>query len=204
MVDTLVTETKATPLKSQILGSDHEAYLVLHGVQYSRAYPDLLVDVDVLTQGLTQGEVFHLRASQNDHHSSYCCYVEEGDGEGLEPFISGFARITIYSKAYGIEQFMEGHFTGGKQDDFGRVIRTQSYQPKQYYTVAQKFTGWWADGTDSGMGAAKTDGGEVSYGEWVRDASFPLNGQSWITNAPGYTKKVFDSFNSRKAIVNNF
>jgi hypothetical protein len=64
-------------------------------------------------------------ADQNILH--YCCYKDGGIGNqgGLEPLISGFARIITYSSYYGIEDFEEGHFKNGKQDRFGRVFKIE-------------------------------------------------------------------------------
>lgn len=101
-----------TDMKIQVLGAKHEAYIVLKLIQHSTAYPNLYVDIEMLTEGLTPEQIALLRSTQNVPHGHYCCYKPGGTGNqgGIEPLINGFARIIIHSQTHGIEIFEEGHF----------------------------------------------------------------------------------------------
>jgi hypothetical protein len=49
--------------------------------------------------------------------------------------ISGYARIIIYSKTYGIEKIMEGRFDQGNLVGFGRIHAMERSVPHPNYVI---------------------------------------------------------------------
>ena len=88
-----------SPLKQTIFDSEHEAFIVLQEIWFVSNNKNLYVDVWLLTENLSQGEIAKLRSTENPRGPHYCCYKPGGpDNEGaLEDLINGFARIIVYS-----------------------------------------------------------------------------------------------------------
>jgi len=113
-----VSKKVLTPLAIQVLGTPHEALIVLKWMKYSTQYDDLYVDITLLTEGLTREQITMLRQTQDHAHEHYCCYLPGGTGNlgPVQPLISGYAKIITHSTTYGVERFEEGHFKQGMQD----------------------------------------------------------------------------------------
>lgn len=86
-------------MKTLVLGTPHESFLMLKFIQHSTTYPNVYVDLILLTEGLTSEQIVKLRKTQDDPHTHYCCYKEGGEGNlgAIEPMVNGFARIIIHS-----------------------------------------------------------------------------------------------------------
>lgn len=75
-----VSKKILTPLAIQVLGTPHEALIVIKWMQYSTEYNDLYVDITLLTEGLTYEQIVMLRQTQDHAHEHYCCYIPGGTG----------------------------------------------------------------------------------------------------------------------------
>lgn len=137
----------ATPLKDQMyaIEQDHEAMIVLKGLQYSPAYADLYVDVWWLTRGLNVDDISYLRSIQSSAAEHFCCYLS-GGVRAVNPMMNGFARVITYSDTFGIESMEEGDWNAGKQINFGRG----AYKPKTLAgdpaVVFKYYVGWYGGG----------------------------------------------------------
>ena len=69
-----------------------------------------------MTQNLDDESDQLLNFADATKGNGVCCYVEGGDTQNFGPFqnvISGYGRIIIHSKQYGVESIREGHFNKG-------------------------------------------------------------------------------------------
>ena len=88
---------------------------------------------------------------------------------------------------------MEGHFTQGGQDSFGRTLQVQKTQATQFYIERLEFIGWWARFT-SGIGAAKKDNDDHIRGTWNANGGYPNQGRSWAQPSGGdFTSQYFET-----------
>lgn len=111
--------------------------MTLKNIQYLNWYPDLKVDVQILTHlnDSTSLQVLEEVAANPDE--IYCCY-EEGGGfrnKGfLKNLMTGYARIILWSEANGIEKIQEGKFKEGELVGLGRTHAMEISVPSPYYS----------------------------------------------------------------------
>jgi hypothetical protein len=135
-------------------------------VQYLHNVPNTFAEIWILTQLDNDRKLEALREIARNPDEIYCCY-EQGGGfrnKGyLKEMLTGYARVIIHSKEYGIEKIMEGKFYNGDLTGLGRSHAMEMSIPHPYYNTEQHYTGYFPEPgkTTVGNGFAITDRSKV-------------------------------------------